>query len=348
MKIALVCPSNMLYMPYVENYIKILNEIGVDYDIINWDRFKTEEESEFIYRDYKIGHKRSFLDYLKYSLFVTNLLRNNDYDKVIVFGIQLVFFIKKLLIKEYLNKFIIDIRDYNRIIKYFKIKKVIDSSAFTVLSSHGYKQWLPKSNEYVINHNTTVKSLDELRKTKFSHVTGNKTSIGCIGALRDYKINIDFIEELKASDLIQLNYHGEGNINVDISKYLRDYNIKNVSLTGIYSREEEEGLYYKNNIINVLRYNDGINNKTALPNRLYNAVLYGKPLLAFRGTYLAKIIEQYNVGLVIDSFNNLENIIFDYLESIDLRKYNLGRSEFFDDVIYDNEHFKVKMLDFLT
>lgn len=35
MKIALICPSNMLYMPYVKNYEQILIEQNIDYDIIN-------------------------------------------------------------------------------------------------------------------------------------------------------------------------------------------------------------------------------------------------------------------------------------------------------------------------
>ena len=64
MKIALICPSNMLYMPYVDNYTKILDEINVDYSVINWDRFKIEKDREFVYRDSKIGHQRNFLDYL--------------------------------------------------------------------------------------------------------------------------------------------------------------------------------------------------------------------------------------------------------------------------------------------
>ena len=67
MKIALICPSNMLYMPYVDNYTKIFDEINADYNVINWDRLKIEKDSEFTYRDSKTGHQRSFLDYFKYS-----------------------------------------------------------------------------------------------------------------------------------------------------------------------------------------------------------------------------------------------------------------------------------------
>lgn len=347
MKIALICPSNTLYMPYVENYINILNEINLEYDIINWDRFKIEKESRFIYRDSKIGHQRSFLDYFKYSRFVLNILKKNNYDKVVIFGIQLVFFLKRHLIKEYRDRYIIDIRDYNRIIKYFNIEKTIEHSNFTVLSSPGYKEWLPESNNYVINHNTKIGSLNELKEIQpFDLSSSNEISVGCIGALRDYKINIDFIESLKNNELVKLNYHGEGNINQGISKYLLEHGIENVNLTGRYDKEEEPELYKKNNIINVLRYNDGINNKTALPNRLYNAVTYGKPMLAFEGTYLSETIKEYNLGLIIKDFDTIERKVVVYMENFDFELYKNNRYLFFDSVIKENEDFHNKIKSF--
>lgn len=347
MKIVLVCPSNILYMPYVDNYTKVLNELDVDYDIINWDRFGIEEQSEFIYRDSNIGHQRGFLDYLRYSKFVLKLLKRNNYDKIIVFGIQLTFFIKRYLTDKYSERFMVDIRDHNKVIKCFNIKNVIDKSAFTVISSPGYKEWLPESDKYIINHNTTIQDLSELRKVKNDYVEDNKISLGFVGALRDYQINIDLINSLKNNELVQLNYHGEGEINETISQYLVDNNIRNVSLTGRYAKEDEERLYYKNSIINVLRYNDGINNKTALPNRLYNAVIYGKPMLAFEGTQLSEIITNYNLGIVITSFKSLEVEVAQYLKGYDVSRYNENRNTFFKYVIEDNNSFTKSLNEFI-
>ncbi len=342
MKIALICPSNMLYMPYVDNYTKIFDEINVDYSVINWDRFKIEKDSDFTYRDSKIGHQRGFLDYFKYSRFVLNILKKNKYDKVVVFGIQLVFFLKSHLIKEYSNKYIIDIRDHNRIVKYFNIEKLIDHSNFTVLSSPGYKEWLPKSNKYIINHNTRIESLDELRMVSFDSLSGNKLLVGCIGALSNYEINIDFINSLKNNKEIHLNYHGEGVINKDISLYLNENEIKNVSLTGRYTKEQEEDLYSKNNIINVLIYG-GINNKTCLANRLYNAAIYGKPILAFDGTYLSEIVKKYSLGIVIESFDNIEKELMEYVNNFKLESYENGRNLFFETVIKENKEFRDRL-----
>ena len=348
MKVALICPSNMLYMPYVYNYIKILDDIKADYSVINWDRFKIEKENEFTYRDSKIGHRRNFLDYLKYCKFVLRILSKYKYDKIIVFGIQLVFFLNKYLIKDYSNRYIIDIRDYHGMIKYFNIEKVIEKSNFTVISSPGYKEWLPESDKYVTNHNTQIQGLKDLVEPDYSWKNKKKISIAYIGAIRDYKINIDFINSLKNSDRFDLYYHGEGDINKDIQEYLIRNDIKNVHLTGRYQKEDEESLYLSSDLANVLIPNDTINSKTLLPNRLYNAVKYGKPILALKGTYLCEQIEKYNLGIIVDTLDNVAEHIDNNLNNYDMEKYEVGRRTFFERVIKDNNLFYSKVIDFCT
>ncbi len=345
MKIALICPSNMLYMPYVDNYTKILEENNSNYTIINWDRFGIEETSEFTYRDNKVGHQRNFFDYYRYYKFVANILNNNYFDKVIVFGLQMTFFLSRFLIKNYKSKYIIDIRDYNKILKIYNFIKAIENSAFTVISSPGYELWLPQSDKYLVNHNTQIKSISELVEPNLINMS-DRINISCIGAIRDIKVNIDFINSLANSELINLYYHGEGDANDKIIKYLSDNCIDNVVFSGRYQRKDEASLYFKTDLINVLRDNDSINNYTALPNRLYNAVLYGKPMLALDGTYLAEIIEKYNLGLVIKSFKNIEEEINEYLGHFNIYEYDFGRNLFFKKVISQNRIFIQRLLRF--
>ncbi len=346
MKIVLICPSNMLYMPYVDNYVTILKENNADYTIINWDRFGIEEKTEFTYRDRKVGHQRSFFDYCRYKQFIVKHLKEVKYEKIIVFGIQLTFFLKNILLKNFKRNYIIDIRDYNKIINYFNINMLIDNSSFTVLSSEGYKEWLPNSNKYIINHNTQIKFLDDIGCSEINF-NKDKINIAYIGAIRDYQVNVDLINSLRNNNWIDIYFHGEGNINEDIQKYIDSNSIKNVYLTGRYIREDEEKLYTASDLINVLRYNDGVNNKTALPNRLYNAVIYGKPMLAYHGTYLADIIQKYNLGLVLSSFDNITEILKDYFINFNQEKYYESRHEFLNYVITQNRLFNEKLESFI-
>jgi hypothetical protein len=334
-------------MPYVSNYEKILKENEVDYEIINWDRFHIEEaDSIFKYRDSKIGHQRNFLDYYKFKNFIVKRLKAAMYDKVIVFGIQLTYFLRRILVENYKNNYVIDFRDYNIIINFFNIKRVINNSKFTVISSPGYREWLPSSDRYTVNHNTQINCLEALKEIN-SNFGSEKITISCIGAIRDYAINISLIDCLKNHKDIKLCFHGEGIINKDIDKYIEDNGIKNVFLTGRYDAADEKNLYCKSDFINVLRPKDGINNKTALPNRLYNAALYGKPLIAFEGTYLAEQIKKHKLGLVLDSFDSVEVKIENYLTKFDVAKYEQDRISFFEEVVRDNGKFTLNVERFI-
>ncbi len=348
MKIALICPSNLLYMPYVSNYEKILKANKVDYDIINWDRFHIEDTNKKNkYADSKVGHQRNYFDYYRYSRFLLKRLETTHYDKVIVFGIQLSYFLRHTLIKKYHGRYIIDIRDHNKIINLFKINSLIDKSEFIVISSPGYKEWLPNSDKYLVNHNTQISCLEQLKEINFGS-QNKKISISFIGATRDYSINIKFIDSLSNSKSINLYFHGEGDINKDISRYLETNDIRNVFLSGRYQKENEKTLYEKSDLINVLRYNDGVNNKTALPNRLYNATLHGKPMIAYEGTYLVEQIKKYKLGLVLDSFEEVDNKIRHYLNNFNIDDYYQGRFLFFRRVIEENCLFENKLTDFLS
>lgn len=345
--VVLVGQGNKSYMPYMDTYLTILRESNVNYDVINWDRLAIEELNELTFRDNKSKIQRNFLDYLKYGRFVAKELQKKEYQRVVVFGIEVAFFISQILKHDYGDRYVLDIRDDHKIRRFFNIESLIEKSCFTVLSSPGYKTWLPKSSKYVINHNSTIRSLDELREVKLNYSLKDRLVIANIGNIRDYRINVDLINSLQNNSQIVIKFHGQGVANQEFERYIKLHNITNVVLTGRYEKDDEETLYLEADMINVLRYNDSINNRTALPNRLYNAAICGKPLLAFRGTYLAELISKYNLGLVLDSFENAEEDIRYYLREFDVKKYDEGRRDFLRGVVKDNLEFRERFEGFV-
>lgn len=348
MKIVLICPSNLLYMPYVRTYIEVLQSLQVDFKIINWNRLNISEKIDgYTHKDQKAKHQRNYLDYLKYKRFVINKLEVGNFDKVIVFTLQAGHFLKRYLINKYPNKYIFDIRDYSKIYKFSDFSSLIKHSYACVISSPGYQKWLPKSNKYLINHNTNVLSLDELAPYYMSK-SKDVTNISTIGVIRHWDVNIDLINQVKNNDKFKLIFHGEGTINERLKKHIKDNNIKNVQIHGRYKKEEEGNIYKEADLVNVLLYGSNINTKTCLTNRLYNSVLYGNPLLGFKGTYQAKVISKYNIGIVIDSLDELEKQIDKYKKTFLKEQYNISRRKFFEDVINENALFIEKVKEFLS
>lgn len=349
MRIALVSPANILYMPYVQNYKIILdnNHSRIKYEIINWDRLHIENsENTLTYRDKKISHQRNYFDYVKYKKFIIDKLSINQYDKIIVFGLQLGYFLRKFLYLNYKGKYILDIRDYNKIINFFNVEKLIKNSFCTVISSPGYKEWLPKKFNFVVNHNTNVNKIEDLKISPFKK--NDVLKISYIGTLTNLKINLDLIKILKNNPKFELFFHGAGIINNELEQYLHRNNIFNVIVNGRYYKEEEELLYKKTNFVNMLLYNDNINNKTCLANRFYNSLIYGRPLIVLNGSYMAEQVKKYHLGLVLNSINTIEEDILHYIENYDGDKYNMGRNACFKEIYKDNLLFNNKINSFLN
>lgn len=345
--IALICPSNMLYMPYVRSYINILESQNLKYIIINWNRLDLVEEIlGYTFKDKKRMHQRNYIDYIKYKNFIIDKLDKEEIDKVVVFTLQLGHILKKYLTEKLDGRYILDIRDYNRIFKFTNFRKLIESSCLCVISSPGYKEWLPESDKYVINHNTSVSSLDELISNN-GVKTDADINIGTIGVLRHWKVNIDFVERLKNSSKYNLIFYGEGTINDRLKEYIDVKKLKNVKLYGRYKKEEEDNIYRSVDLINALFSRDNKNCKTLLANRLYNSVLHGKPMITLSGTYQAKIIKKYEIGLVLEDLDDLDKQIDEYLESFSCDRYNNGRVEFLKTVINENYYFNERVERFL-
>jgi len=98
----------------------------------------------------------------------------------------------------------------------------------------------------------------------------------------------------------------------------------------------------------VVRLNDGVNNRTALPNRLYNAAYYGRPLLCCGGTLLSEVIQQQGLGLVIDSFCDVGKRIVRFFDEFDIERFNNARISFFEQVIAENKVFQESVLELLS
>lgn len=347
MKIALICPSNNLYMPYVDSYKKELKNSNANVIYITWDRFGIENKSEYVYRDRKKGHQRNIYDYFKFYIFVLKIIKRNKIDKIIVFGLQMAFFLKGFLIRRYRGKYIIDIRDYNKILHVFDPSYVIYHSAFTTISSPAYKEWLPESNNYVLNHNIAIENLEnEIQPSRY--FDENNITISYIGSLTNFAENKDLIDSLKNNHRFTLVFHGQGNINTLLTDYVNENRIDNVSIFGRYSRDQEMFLYNQADFINMVLYNKYINDKTCLANRIYRSALSGRPIISLKGIYLSEIVEKYELGIVLQTFEGIENIISEYIVKFDKEKYDNNRIHFLENVIKDNSIFKERLIAFYS
>ena len=339
-KVCLIIDSSIELSPYVYTYMDIFASDQLT--IIEWNRLKLEkknrEDSQFFsYKDNTRSHKKNYMQYLSYANYVNQKIDNKKFDLFVVFGIQISFFMRKFLKG---RKYIIDIRDYHFLSKLPTTKKVIKNSTAIVISSEGYKKFIPDHNNILVNHNYNKNILNQFNNKPLSAKKNSQIIIvSAIGANRDLKDNMKLIKNTKNSKKLRLDFHGESMINDYLQEYAKKNKFTNVNVHGFYEKNYEPNLYIEADLINSFRDNKIFNNSVALPNKLYTAAYWNKPILTNKGSYLAEVIEKYNLGLVVNSYENIEKKIINYYINLDKEKYLNGVKQFFDKVDRDNDMF---------
>lgn len=164
-----------------------------------------------------------------------------------------------------------------------------------------YKKLIPKESVLFLP-NTPPESIFKSYKKKES----GKFKVGFIGKVRykdqlkmlidaSEKINVDVLIAGNGVDLAEIKEYSKGKKNVDIyGAYVYKDEIANLygSIDCVYS-------VYDTSIQNV---------QIALPNRLYEAAICGLPIIVSKGTELAKIVEEKELGISIED-NNIDDLI---------------------------------------
>lgn len=344
--ILLICPSNLCYMPYARHYLEALNDLGVDYDIIYWDRFKLNENNNWLrYSDNKFGHARGFIDYILFSSFVKKSCASKKYNRVVLFGVQLAFFLSDFIRSNFKGNYIWDIRDYHFLAKFFNLENFVRSSNFVAISSPGFLDWLPRVSKYMTCHNLHEGIRSDALPLNSSLI--DSLVISYIGALRDFNLHSSFIKNLSNSSKINLRFHGRGTANEALTNFISKNNIDNAAITNHYDPKDENLLYDNATMINALVPNIGVNNKSLLPNRLYRSIINKRPVIALNGTRTASIVSQYRLGLVLDKIEGCENEILDFIYTFDSSIFSRNSKNFINDANSENIKFRQHLIDFM-
>ncbi len=343
-----------MHTPYLNYYTRILNENGVDYDIINWNKLNINENVKGYTYNFKCDYETNAINKIKgyylFSRFVRKTLKKENYDKLIVFIPQLALFINDLLKHEYKGKYILDIRDFGKANRYSeKLDSIINNSEFTVISSKGYKSWLPSKYNYVISHNTLLEKNSVIKKNLATDLRNKKeVIISNIGVIRNYDENCKLIDALSNSNRFKLKYIGEGISEDDLRLLCKQSNVYNVTFFGRYKKAEELEFYQKSDIINVITPKKKIGNHTAMANRFYNACISKRPMLVTKGSYMAEVLKKHDLGIELDLDNdNIPKKIDTYINRFDYKKFSQGCNDFLNEIENDQKIFVAKVTEFI-
>lgn len=353
-RLLFILPALPDYEPYVYNYIKLANDCSVGYDVICWNRKGVEVSFPDNYYVYQHPTKDSYrpikkmLEIAGFSSFVRRMIRGKKYRLVFTFTIADSVFLASYLKREYKGKYVFDIRDYSPIVKSRFFKKSLDSllchSAINVISSEGFKSWLPARYNYLICHNTDLgKIRQSIDYMDFGKKCNDGLSILTIGAIRDFSANKRLIDAFANNSTFQLNFIGEGNATFALKQYCENKGVRNVSFYGRYKKEDEDGLVKDCSMLNLIMPHNMISDYL-MSNRLYLSVRFRKPVIVNDHCFQAEQVKKYDLGKVVPESCRLDEVVEAYWNSIDWTQYNANCMRFLKDISIEQARYEATIV----
>ena len=333
MKVLIFDSTVLEQAPYIKYYERELVAKNIAYNICTWDKYSDAKITTdgcviTIHQKWHLG-KRKYFDFISVSRKLKEIIDNGHYTHLILVNTIWAMLLRHTLLSHFRNRYILDVRDYKceTITGYqFFLKDIINNSFFTTISSDGFREFLPKSAKIITNHNiTNIKSA-----FKLPSLCANKkhVSIGFFGYIRYKKENELLIHKMGGNRRFSLFYRGVYAENCRLDK-MSEIKYSNVNFGGPFNNDDKPVLYKNVDMIHSIYGNEDLATSTLLPNRLYDAIIFKKPLLVSPHTYLAHVVEKYNLGVSIDLNNpNFMLELNKYIASFDELKFINGAIAF--------------------
>ncbi len=339
-KVALVLAGNIENAPYLSYYTDMLTEKHIGYDIISWDRLSFGTKGTYCFSlpsdDFQPFYKK-MIDYVKYSGFIKKTILNNAYDVVIVFTVANIIFLGSFLLKHQ-KPFIIDIRDYSPLIPFFRkrIRKTLEGARLNVISSTGFKKFLPTGIEYEISHNVQHHYL--LSQHEAFVLPENKPlCITSFGLIRDYLVYQKLLTELKNSPKYNCAIAGPGI--EPLQEFATKNAVHNVKFSGRYNKEQESSMLIDSDFIFILLPRS-VAHDYAMANRFYQALVKRRPMIVNEGSIHADYVKAYHLGIVMSLNENIATRLNHYIDSFDHIKFNDGCNKLIFEIEKDIQQFE--------
>ncbi len=323
MKAAIIILGNSWVCPYVNTYRRILEKQGCAYDVILWDRDGSDAAAPIRYSSGKANLANPFVKtfhYLKYADFIKRTISENGYDRLVVSGPHLAILLSGLLRKKYKGRYVIDYRDISveqHLLLGGVYSKVLEDSYCNVISSPGFKEYLPAEYDYLISHNFNIDAAVESLNGTFPAVASSSPlEILTIGYIRNYSSNVKIIQSLGGNAGYSLNFVGRGDAAASLQEFAAAKGYANVGFKGFYKKEAEAAIVSSCDFINIF-FPDDVEHSPIMSNRFYLALIHKKPVIVTRGSVQAALVKEYGLGVVAGDCSNLDVDIKDFCSGYD-------------------------------
>lgn len=302
----------------VEKEAWTLKKAGYDVHILAWDRDSSLQTNDTVnIGEIKIpitrlGYKASYGEgfkniraYLAFQFNMRKYLKRHDYDIVHACDFDTAFF-SQGVVRRKNEKFVFDIFDFlygepknffEKCIKKAQLK-IIDKANATIICTEERKMQIRGSNpkNVTVIHNTP--SALQLGNATFEIPNNGRTKIVYVGILQDYRLLKEIAEAVSENLDIELHIGGFGKY----ESFFKDMSERfdNIVYYGRLSYHDTLALENACDIMLAI-YDPTIeNHRFAAPNKFYESLMLGKPIIMVKNTGMSQVVEKNNIGRLID------------------------------------------------
>ena len=368
MKILVIGPGKMKYMPYSHFYLDNINRKKHEIHVAYWNRDEREEDltafdglhlhefRKYMVNDAPLRTKiRLFYAFRKFCL---SLINQYEFDYIIVLHSIPAIALYDKLTGIFKGRFIFDYRDstYESRIWAFKnaVGNLIRCSEVTFTSSDGFREYFPDDcqQKIITSHNLLEDSLLHRDYQKFK---SDKIRIAFWGFIRHVEMNKYLQDRIGNDDRYELHYYGREQIDAQrLKEYAHSKNYRNVIFHGEYMPLDRYEFVKSTDIIHNI-YLDS-NTMRAMGNKYYDGLIFRIPQVCFPNSQMSIMSEAAGVGIPLDPrdeefcnklytyYTNLNRTLYNKCCDIELnrvlREYSMGRQKLLDIFMYDDAFVK--------
>lgn len=326
MRVILVRSTEVMPDPPVEKMANALLDAGHEVRILAWDRSNSypekssrkqlvEHEAEIIHFGilavYSGGIKKNFHALLTFQHRIIHWLskHHQEYDAVHAFDFD-TGFAAMVCCKIWKKKFVYHILDYyvdghtlpskplNSIVEFFEIR-VINAADTTILCTEKRIEQIDKASpkKICVIHNTPDAVLQPSASFKLQS-SNDKMKIAYVGILAGARLLKETVKAVAQMNDVEMHIGGFGEYEAWMQEAARKHG--NISFYGKLQYSDTLALESQCDVM-VATYDPSFrNHKYAAPNKFYESLMLGKPIIMAQETGYDDVIREHDIGLLAE------------------------------------------------
>lgn len=305
----------------VEKEAYAVHRQGYEVHILAWDRDSDHAPETDVLRVVdadipitRLGYRATFgegfkniVPYLNFQMGMRRFLHKHPFDIVHACDFDTAFF-SQGLVKRKKEKHVFDIFDFlssdpksflQRMVKRAQIH-LINRADATIICTEDRKRQIAGSNpkRLAVIHNTPMPEQIPVGEAAVEDDSDRKVRIVYVGILQDYRLLREIAMFFSAHPEIEWHVGGFGKYEDFFQEVSRKHD--NVKFYGRLSYGETLALENRCDIMLAV-YDPAIDNhKFAAPNKFYESLMLGKPVIMVKGTGMSEEVAKHDIGVLID------------------------------------------------